>query len=209
MPTTSAVASVTSVSENQKKSSWWPFSSRQEKETSEAAIADDANKPNEEAAKEAISLDADITPTNDTVTEIAPIDRKRRSENSSSSEGEMDLIMKSYKKTLRLNSDLIKLLKLKRGANEIQFSVTTAYQGTTRCYCHVYLWNYSDKIVISDIDGTITKSDVLGHVLPIIGRDWAQSGVASLFTKIGTFEFSSFSIFRATLNLREINFCKC
>ena len=45
MPTTSAVASVTSVSENQKKSSWWPFSSRQEKETSEAAIADDANKP--------------------------------------------------------------------------------------------------------------------------------------------------------------------
>ena len=45
-----------------------------------------------------------------------------------------------------------------------------------------------DKIneltLISDIDGTITKSDVLGHVLPIIGRDWAQSGVASLFTKI-------------------------
>jgi len=62
--------------------------------------------------------------------------------------------------------------------------VTTAYQGTTRCSCHVYLWNYTDKIVISDIDGTITKSDVLGHVLPIIGRDWAQSGVASLFTKI-------------------------
>jgi len=50
--------------------------------------------------------------------------------------------------------------------------------------CHVYLWSYDDKIVISDIDGTITKSDVLGHVLPIIGRDWAQSGVASLFTKI-------------------------
>ena len=68
--------------------------------------------------------------------------------------------------------------------NEIQFSVTTAYQGTARCSCHVYLWNYMDKIVISDIDGTITKSDVRGHVLPIIGMDWAQSGVASLFTKI-------------------------
>ena len=38
--------------------------------------------------------------------------------------------------------------------------------------------------MISDIDGTITKSDVLGHVLPVIGRDWAQSGVAELFTKI-------------------------
>ena len=40
------------------------------------------------------------------------------------------------------------------------------------------------KVVISDIDGTITKSDVLGHILPVIGRDWAQSGVAQLFSKI-------------------------
>lgn len=55
---------------------------------------------------------------------------------------------------------------------------------TSRCKCHVYLWNYDDKIIISDIDGTITKSDVLGHILPRIGRDWAQSGVANLFTKI-------------------------
>lgn len=76
------------------------------------------------------------------------------------------------------------MLGLKKGANEIQFSVTTAYQGTTKCFCHVYLWHHTDKIVISDIDGTITKSDVLGHVFPMIGRDWAQSGVASLFTKI-------------------------
>ena len=42
--------------------------------------------------------------------------------------------------------------------------------------CHIYLWHHSDKVVISDIDGTITKSDVLGHILPVIGRDWAQSG---------------------------------
>ena len=64
------------------------------------------------------------------------------------------------------------------------FSVTTAYQGTTRCKCHIYRWRWDDKIVISDIDGTITKSDVLGHILPIVGKDWAQSGVAQLFTKI-------------------------
>ena len=63
-----------------------------------------------------------------------------------------------------------KKLNLKSGSNEVQFSVTTAFQGTTRCNCHVYLWKWTDKIVISDIDGTITKSDVLGHVLPIIGR---------------------------------------
>ena len=35
--------------------------------------------------------------------------------------------------------------------------------------CHIYLWHHTDKIVISDIDGTITKSDVLGHILPVIG----------------------------------------
>ncbi|XP_015438597.1 PREDICTED: phosphatidate phosphatase LPIN1 isoform X2 [Dufourea novaeangliae] len=89
-----------------------------------------------------------------------------------------------YRKTLRLSSAQIASLDLKHGANEVVFSVTTAYQGTTRCKCHIYKWRWDDKIVISDIDGTITKSDVLGHILPIVGKDWAQSGVAQLFTKI-------------------------
>ncbi|XP_044737355.1 phosphatidate phosphatase LPIN3 isoform X2 [Chrysoperla carnea] len=89
-----------------------------------------------------------------------------------------------YRKTLRLSSDQIKSLDLNEGVNEVEFSVTTAYQGTTRCTCHIYRWRYDDKIVISDIDGTITKSDVLGHILPIVGKDWAQNGVAQLFTKI-------------------------
>ncbi|RWS08891.1 phosphatidate phosphatase LPIN1-like protein, partial [Dinothrombium tinctorium] len=89
-----------------------------------------------------------------------------------------------FKKSLRLSSVQIARLNLHEGANEVVFSVTTAYQGTSRCKCHIYLWQYDDKIVISDIDGTITKSDVLGHILPILGKDWAQSGVANLFTKI-------------------------
>ncbi|XP_031847778.1 phosphatidate phosphatase LPIN isoform X2 [Nomia melanderi] len=89
-----------------------------------------------------------------------------------------------YRKTLRLSSAQIASLNLKEGPNEVVFSVTTAYQGTTRCKCHIYKWRWDDKIVISDIDGTITKSDVLGHILPIVGKDWAQSGVAQLFTKI-------------------------
>ncbi|KZS18674.1 Phosphatidate phosphatase LPIN1 [Daphnia magna] len=89
-----------------------------------------------------------------------------------------------YCKTLRLTTEQIRHLNLREGPNEAVFSVTTAYQGTTRCKCHIYLWRYDDKVVISDIDGTITKSDVLGHILPIVGQDWAQSGVAQLFTKI-------------------------
>lgn len=106
-----------------------------------------------------------------------------------------------FKKSLRLSSNQIvsspscfsshlKRFRLKAqlnlhdGMNEVEFSVTTAYQGTTRCKCYLYKWKWDDKIVISDIDGTITKSDVLGHILPIVGKDWAQSGVAQLFNKI-------------------------
>ncbi|GJQ80230.1 hypothetical protein Trydic_g23804 [Trypoxylus dichotomus] len=88
------------------------------------------------------------------------------------------------RKTLRLTSEQIARLNLRDGMNEVEFSVTTAYQGTTRCKCHLYKWKWDDKLVISDIDGTITKSDVLGQILPIVGRDWAQSGVAQLFNKI-------------------------
>lgn len=89
-----------------------------------------------------------------------------------------------YRKTLRLTSKQIASLNLRDGLNEVEFSVTTAYQGTTRCQCHLYKWKWDDKIVVSDIDGTITKSDVLGHILPIVGKDWAQTGVAQLFNKI-------------------------
>ncbi|KAG5868990.1 hypothetical protein JTB14_025267 [Gonioctena quinquepunctata] len=88
------------------------------------------------------------------------------------------------RKTLRLSSKQIESLNLRDGVNTIEFSVTTAYQGTSRCTCHLYKWKWDDKIVISDIDGTITKSDVLGHILPIVGKDWAQTGVAQLFNKI-------------------------
>ncbi|OWF49318.1 Phosphatidate phosphatase LPIN2 [Mizuhopecten yessoensis] len=89
-----------------------------------------------------------------------------------------------YKKTLRLSSEQIKSLNLREGANEVTFSVTTQYQGTTKCTSHIFLWRYDDKVIISDIDGTITKSDVLGQILPIIGKDWSQSGVAKLYTNI-------------------------
>ena len=89
-----------------------------------------------------------------------------------------------YRKSTRLSSELIQKLGLKMGSNEIQYSITTALQGTTRITSYIFLWNHDDKIIVSDIDGTITKSDVWGQVLPIFGRDWSQNGVADLFTAI-------------------------
>ncbi|XP_061316819.1 phosphatidate phosphatase LPIN1 isoform X2 [Pezoporus flaviventris] len=90
----------------------------------------------------------------------------------------------SYKKTLRLTSDQLKSLKLKNGPNDVTFSVTTQYQGTCRCEGTIYLWNWDDKIVISDIDGTITRSDTLGHILPTLGKDWTHQGIAKLYHKV-------------------------
>ncbi|XP_029446935.1 phosphatidate phosphatase LPIN2 isoform X3 [Rhinatrema bivittatum] len=90
----------------------------------------------------------------------------------------------SYKKTLRLSSDKIERLKLKDGPNDVVFSITTQYQGTCRCEGTIYLWNWNDKIIISDIDGTITKSDALGQILPQLGKDWTHQGIAKLYHSI-------------------------
>ena len=43
-------------------------------------------------------------------------------------------------------------------------------QGTARAECTLYYWNYYDKIVVSDVDGTITmyialSSQFIVHVL--------------------------------------------
>ncbi|XP_063280812.1 phosphatidate phosphatase LPIN1 isoform X1 [Prinia subflava] len=90
----------------------------------------------------------------------------------------------SYKKSLRLTSDQLKSLKLKNGPNDVTFSVTTQYQGTCRCEGTIYLWDWDDKVVISDIDGTITRSDTLGHILPTLGKDWTHQGIAKLYHKV-------------------------
>ncbi|XP_051562329.1 zgc:123305 isoform X1 [Myxocyprinus asiaticus] len=93
-------------------------------------------------------------------------------------------ISQMYRKSLRLTSEQIEGLNLREGANKVVFSVTTQYQGTCRCEAAIYLWNYNDKIIISDIDGTITKSDALGHILPQLGKDWTHHGIAKLYHKI-------------------------
>lgn len=94
----------------------------------------------------------------------------------SSSAGELS---KNYAKTLRLTSDQLKALNLKEGENSMAFTVNRA-----TCQANMYLWHYDTPVVISDIDGTITKSDALGHVLNYIGRDWTHTGVAKLYSDI-------------------------
>uniref|UniRef100_A0A672ZHA1 phosphatidate phosphatase n=1 Tax=Sphaeramia orbicularis TaxID=375764 RepID=A0A672ZHA1_9TELE len=93
-------------------------------------------------------------------------------------------ISQIYRKSLRLTSKQIEHLNLREGANKVVFSVTTQYQGTCRCEAAIYLWNWDDRVIISDIDGTITKSDALGHILPQFGKDWTHQGIAKLYHRI-------------------------
>lgn len=87
---------------------------------------------------------------------------------------------KHYAKTLRLTSDQLvrflppcfpalrrlianlshsqKELGLKKGMNTISFSVRSSYSGYATCTSRVFLWESDFQVVISDIDGTITKS---------------------------------------------------
>ncbi|XP_050950923.1 LOW QUALITY PROTEIN: phosphatidate phosphatase LPIN2 [Labeo rohita] len=90
----------------------------------------------------------------------------------------------AYRKSLRLSSGQIASLKLKEGPNDVTFSITTQYQGTCRCEGTIYLWNWDDKVIISDIDGTITKSDVFGQILPQFGKDWTHQGIAKLYHSV-------------------------
>ena len=59
---------------------------------------------------------------------------------------------RNYAKTLRLTSDQLKALNLRSGENSMSFSVNRA-----TCQASMYYWKYDVPIVISDIDGTITK----------------------------------------------------
>ena len=59
---------------------------------------------------------------------------------------------RSYAKTLRLTSDQLKALNLRPGPNAMSFSVNRA-----TCQACMYYWTYDVPVVISDIDGTITK----------------------------------------------------
>ncbi|QHN88456.1 hypothetical protein HN51_042378 [Arachis hypogaea] len=81
-------------------------------------------------------------------------------------------------------SEQLASLNLQEGRNLVTFRYSTAMLGTQKIDARIYLWKWNTRIVISDVDGTITRSDVLGQVMPLVGIDWSQTGVAHLFSAI-------------------------
>lgn len=92
--------------------------------------------------------------------------------------------LKQCTKSLTLDTAALMELNLKDGANDAEFTVISKMQGRAVIKCAIHLWNHDDCIVISDVDGTITKSDIMGHAANILGTDWTHKGVANLYTSI-------------------------
>lgn len=86
-----------------------------------------------------------------------------------------------YVKTLRLTSSILSTLGLRPGVNKMEFVVPSNKASLT---ANIHLWDVDTPVVVSDIDGTITKSDALGHVMTMIGRDWTHAGVGKLYMDI-------------------------
>ena len=89
-----------------------------------------------------------------------------------------------WRKSFNLLPEQLQLLPLVEGRNEITYTCRSSLWGLQSERAFIFLYPYNSKLVISDIDGTITKSDVLGQILPHIGRDWSQSGITKFLSKV-------------------------
>ncbi|PIN10032.1 Protein involved in plasmid maintenance/nuclear protein involved in lipid metabolism [Handroanthus impetiginosus] len=93
-------------------------------------------------------------------------------------------VNKKKVRTFTPTSEQLASLNLKEGKNSVVFTFSTAMLGKQQVDARIFLWRWDTLIVISDVDGTITRSDLLGQFMPLVGMDWSQTGVANLFSAI-------------------------
>ncbi|KAI4316713.1 hypothetical protein L6164_024667 [Bauhinia variegata] len=93
-------------------------------------------------------------------------------------------LMKKLVREKAPTSEQLASLNLQEGRNAVTFTFCTDMLGKQEVDARIYLWKWNTRIVISDVDGTITKSDVLGQFMPMVGVDWSQTGVTHLYSAI-------------------------
>jgi len=76
---------------------------------------------------------------------------------------------------------LLPTLNLVGGNNTLQFRTRTSNKTKE---VTALVWNSDVKIVITDIDGTITRSNFRGHLMPRLGYDWHHMSVSTFFQKL-------------------------
>lgn len=88
-------------------------------------------------------------------------------------------------RTLTATPAQLDAMALRPGLNSLQYEVTTKSGSVVRTAAVIHLLNSTARLVVSDIDGTVTKSNVRGLILPALGlSDWKHKGVVELYNKI-------------------------
>lgn len=100
-----------------------------------------------------------------------------------------------------LNSQELSLLGLNFGINCIKY--VTQGRKPKILLGRVFLWNENEKIVVSDIDGTLTKSDLMGHICYAVGKDWSRSGAASCYSSIAARKYKVMYLTSRSINQIE------
>ena len=79
-------------------------------------------------------------------------------------------------------------MDLNEGINTITFAIQTYLGGVQTLKSNIYFYKCNDinnfKFILWDIDGTITKSDILGAILPRLGFEWNHDNVIELINKL-------------------------
>jgi hypothetical protein len=70
---------------------------------------------------------------------------------------------------------------LKPGRNDVRMQLmgSRALFDVQTCF---YLWDSRDKVVVCDIDGTVTRSDLLGYSAHLLGYEYTHDGVTDVLT---------------------------
>lgn len=150
-------------------------------DSASSITSNDDSKKEEKLKSMASGMNNPIDPSTTTSTTTVTSNTNDSANTYNEGKGTPDTHKLNYIKTLRLTSDQLKCLNLNYGENDLTYSID---QGKAIITSKLFVWRWDVPIVISDIDGTITKSDALGHVLAMIGKDWTHAGVAKLFTEI-------------------------
>jgi len=80
-----------------------------------------------------------------------------------------------------LTEEDLEQLNLKPGVNKGRY---VCPELNTILHFSIFLYEAGDKLVITDIDGTITQSDIRGQVLPKLGLSAHHTAVVELFDRI-------------------------
>ena len=162
---------------SRKKGLWnwrlWPFSRQQPKQQTAAA-------PSSSLSSSAVSSSASATPA---ALHEQQQQQPQEQQATPATVGQ-GTQQPQRRRCIRPTQEQLEQMGAHKGQNKVTFTVDVGGGKSKSVACRLWLLDSDDKLVISDIDGTITKSDALGHIMNALGKDWSQSGVAELYTAI-------------------------